>query len=356
MLEQLNSQFDIKAEKRPFRWWYIPLLIALIIGTLYAVHTDRTAGRKMGHEVQKCEGSIFGTVYHITYMYEKDLHDSIKSVLNEVDQSLSPFNKTSIITAINENRSTQVNDMFAEVFTLAKAVSQVTDGAFDITVAPLVNAWGFGFRNQDTVNDDTIQALLQHVGIEKVRLEERNIVKADSCVMLDCSAIAKGYGVDAVGKYLEKRGISDYMVEIGGEIRVRGKNPKGEKWNIAITKPEDDNLCQQNDVQEVLHVTDIAMATSGNYRNYYEKDNKKYAHTIDPHTGYPVQHSILSSTVFADDCATADAFATAFMVMGLDKARELLKKHKELQAYIIYSVSDDSTAVWQTDKIKQKAF
>ena len=162
--------------------------------------------------------------------------------------------------------------------------------------------------------------------------------------MLDCSAIAKGYGVDAVGEYLESRGVKQYMVEIGGEVRVRGFNPNGVKWNIGITKPDDDSTNLKSDIEEIIMVTDISMATSGNYRNFYIKEGKKYAHTIDPRTGYPVQHNILSST--------ADAYATSFMVLGLEDAKKVLDKHKELMAFFIYTKSDGSTAEWYSPELE----
>ena len=172
--------------------------------------------------------------------------------------------------------------------------------------------------------------------------------------MLDCSSIAKGYGCDVVAKFLEHKGIENYMVEIGGEIVTKGINSKRLPWRIGVTKPTDDSLNVSNEYQTVLNVTNKAMATSGNYRNFYYKDGKKYAHTIDPHTGYPVQHNILSATVLANDCATADAYATAFMVMGLDKATKLLEKHPELMAYFIYSDHKGNNKEWFSPTLKEK--
>ena len=300
----MNSQLDRKAEPHRIRWWHILLLLALIAGTIYIMTSPTPSkGEESRIEYLKCEGGVFGTFYHITYQHPTDLHDSIELVLHEVDHSLSPFNKSSVITAINNGTSDSTNLMFREVFTLAKTISTETYGAFDITVAPLVNAWGFGFKNKETVTPSLIATLLTHVGFDKVSLQDNRIVKTDSALMLDCSAIAKGYGVDAVGRMLESKQISNYMVEIGGEVRVRGVNPQGKPWSIGIITPTPDPTGQNNEVEEILHITDIAMATSGNYRNFYVEGNKRYAHTIDPRTGYPVQHSILSSTVLARDCA-----------------------------------------------------
>jgi thiamine biosynthesis lipoprotein len=179
------------------------------------------------------------------------------------------------------------------------------------------------------------------------------IIKDDPRIMLDCSAIAKGFGSDMVAGMLRSKCINDFMVEIGGEIVVSGRNPKGKLWNIGISKPVDDSLSVSSELQTVIPITDIAMATSGNYRNYYEKDGKKYAHTIDPHTGHPVQHSILSSTVLAQDCATADAYATAFMVLGMDEAKKVLARHPELMAFFIYSDKDGEMKEWMTEGMEK---
>lgn len=359
LFSKLNEQFDEPAEKHPMHWWHWILLLVLIAGTLYTIRQNNTSGTANSDgawkqkAIQKTEGSVFGTIYHITYLSEDKLEDGIKDALQQVDNSLSPFNKSSIITAINNNTSMDTNDMFVRVFNLAKQVSAETDGAFDITVAPLVNLWGFGFKNMDNVSNEAVDSLLQFVGFNSVTLEENKVVKTHPETMLDCSAIAKGYGVDAVGEYLESRGVKNYMVEIGGEVRVRGNNPRGSNWQIGITRPEDDSTCNQSDIQQVIKVTDLAMATSGNYRNFYVKGGKKYAHTIDPRTGYPIQHNILSSTVLASDCATADAYATSFMVLGLDEAKKVLAKHTELMAYFIYTKDDGTTGEWYSEKLKK---
>lgn len=352
LFKNINSQLDQPAQRHPMRWWHIPLLIILIAGTVFAYYSGNRQNSSVSSYIQS-EGSVFGTIYHITYNHNADLQGAIDSVLAQVDLSLSPFNPKSIITAINNNEDAEVDGHFTTVFNLAQQVNKSTDGAFDITVAPLVNAWGFGFKNKENVTDSLIEDLLSHVGMEKVSLNGKHIVKTDTLTMLDCSAIAKGYGVDAVGRYLESQGIKDYMVEIGGEVRLRGNNPKGEKWSIGIMKPIDDPTCQQTELEQILHITDIAMATSGNYRNFYEEDGRKYAHTIDPHTGHPVQHSLLSATVLASDCATADAYATAFMVLGIERAQLLLKKHPELEAFLIYSDADGQTHNWMTGKFKE---
>jgi len=357
--EDKNKKFDPYAPHK-IKWWGWPLLILLIIGTVYIIRTRTQADDSKSiaeewnqAEVQKCEGGVFGTFYHITYQSEKDLQKGIDEALKQVDNSLSPFNEKSTITAINNNTSMKVDSMFTDVFLLSKEVSAATDGAFDITVAPLVNLWGFGFKNNQEVDEKKVEELRQFVGIDMVKLENGEIVKEKPEIMLDCSAIAKGYGVDAVGKYLEKAGVKNYMVEIGGEVRVRGTNPKGALWSIGINKPIDDPTGENNEIQEIIEITQQSMATSGNYRNFRIKDGKKYAHTIDPRTGYPVQHSILSSTVIAADCATADAYATSFMVLGLDDAKKVLAEHHELMAFFIYADKDGNLQEWYSDELKK---
>ena len=338
------KKIEYSYEQHKLKWWHTLLLLLLMVGTFLIVQERwNTAAAWSQGEIQREEGMVFGTFYHITYRSTGSMEDSIKAVLQQVDRSLSPFNKESTITAINENTSTKVDPMLAEVFLLACNISTQTDGAFDITVAPLVNLWGFGFKNMDNVSPQKVDSLLDYVGIEKVKLNGGRLTKSSSEVMLDCSAIAKGYGVDAVGRMLERNGVQSYMVEIGGEVRLRGCNPHGKDWSVGISKPEEGG---NGGMEQVIHTTNMSMATSGNYRNFYVKDGKKYAHTIDPRTGYPVQHSILSSTVLAEDCATADAYATSFMVLGLDSAKAVLKKHPELQAFFIYSTKDGGTDEW----------
>ena len=351
IFSNINKQLDQPAEHHPLRWWHLPLLLLLIVGTILTCKSAGTPSSSDGY--MQSEGEVFGTIYHITYHYGHDLRPSIDSVLAQVDRSLSPFNSHSIITAVNNNQDVTVDSGFTTVFRLARQVYEETGGAFDITVAPLVNLWGFGFKNEAGVTDSLVRATLIHVGMDKVSLQADRVVKTDTLTMLDCSAIAKGYGVDAVGLYLEHLGITDYMVEIGGEVRLRGSNPKGEPWSIGIMKPVDDPTGQQSELEQVLRLTGMSMATSGNYRNYYEREGRKYAHTIDPHTGYPVQHSLLSATVLASDCATADAYATSFMVLGMDRAREVLSRHPELSAFLIYSDHDGNTHNWMTDGFKK---
>ena len=328
--------------------WQIPFLLILIIGSIFVIRQQRNT------PFQKDEGMVFGTIYHITYQSDTNYQKEIESELQKVDHSLSPFNKTSIISCVNRNEKVKVDEMFSEVFQLAEKISGDTDGAFDITVAPMVNAWGFGFKTGNPPTKQTIDSLRAIVGFNTVSLQDGYVIKKNPKTMLDCSAIAKGYGTDVVARFLKKKGVQNFMVEIGGEIVVNGNSEKLQPWRIGINKPTDDSLNTSQAIQDVVSVSNIAMATSGNYRNFYYKNGKKYAHTIDPKTGYPVQHNILSATVFADDCATADAYATSFMVLGLDGAKKILEKHPELCAYLIYSDQKGSNQIWYSPSLQKK--
>ena len=285
---------------------------------------------------QRNSNFVFGTVYNITYQYGEDLQQEIEAELKKVDSEFSMFNQESTVARINRGDSTvERSEMFNEVYQLALTVNKETDGAFDVTVAPLVNAWGFGFKHEKLPTEQQVDSLLQI----------RN--------QMDFSAIAKGYGCDVVARLLKSKGIENFMVEIGGEVVVSGHNDKDQPWHIGVNKPMDDSTHVDNELQTVLSITDRAMATSGNYRNFYYQDGKKYAHTIDPRSGYPVQHSLLSATVIADDCATADAYATSFMVLGVDEAKEVLLRHPELMAYLIYVDETNGTlTVWRSPDLK----
>lgn len=309
--------------------WQIPFLLLLIAGTILILRKQTP--------FQTNHGRVFGTVYKATYQYGEDLQQEIEAELKKVDDSLSPFNDSSVISRVNRNEDIPVDSMFVRVFERSEVISRETGGAFDITVAPLVNAWGFGFKKGAFPDSARVDSLLEITGYRKVKLEGGKIMKEDPRIMLTCSAIAKGFGTDAVARLFDRKGIRNYMIDIGGEIVVKGENPKMAPWRIGINKPVDDSLSVNQDLEIVLQINDGGMATSGNYRNYYYKDGKKYAHTIDPCTGYPVQHNILSATVIASDCMSADAYATAFMVMGLEQAEAFAQTRPEIDVYFIYS-------------------
>jgi thiamine biosynthesis lipoprotein len=285
---------------------------------------------------QHDQGFVFGTIYNITYQSADNLQTEIEAALQQVDGEFSMFNEQSTVARLNRGEQADTNAMFSEVWQLARQVSAETNGAFDITVAPLVNAWGFGFKHEQLPTARQVDSLLQ----------VRN--------QMDFSAIAKGYGCDMVARLLQSRGITNYMIEIGGEVVLGGRSPSDADWHIGVNKPTADTLAIDGELFTVLNITDRAMATSGNYRNFYDKDGRRYAHTIDPRTGYPVQHSLLSATVIAANCATADAYATAFMVLGLDSARLVLQRHPELEAYLIYTDEHQQLQAWHSPTLADK--
>ena len=327
--------------------WQLPFLTLLIVGTILIIRQQQAT------PYQKNSGLIFGTTYNITYQHDDDLHQEILAKLKEVDATLSMFNEQSVIARVNSNQHPELTPMFLEVFNEAQQISEETGGAFDITVGPLVNAWGFGFKHEQMPDKHAVDSLRALVGYQKVKTDGKKIIKKDTRITLDCSAIAKGYGVDVVARLLDEEGVKNYLVEIGGEVITKGISEKRLPWKIGVTKPTDDPLMDGNELQTVLNVTDKAMATSGNYRNFYYKGKRKYAHTIDPKTGYPVQHNILSATVLTNRCMKADAYATAFMVMGLEKAQKVLEKHPELMVYFIYD-KNGQNAVWYSPSLKEK--
>jgi len=325
-------------------------LLALFVGLLFMAGCAPKTQKYVYNE-----GTVYTTLYHFIYSSPdgKDFKDSIELKMNEFGNSLSTFIPTSTISRINKNDSTvKVDPYFRKCFLKAEEVSKKTNGAFDMTVAPLVNAWGFGFTKKDSISKELIDSLMQTVGYQKVKLVGDKIVKENPNTMLDASAISKGEAVDMVCDFLASHGCKNYMVEIGGEVRAHGVNAKGETWRIGINKPNNKGLYDDNDLEDVIHLKDKALATSGNYRNFYVKNGKRYAHTIDPHTGYPVQHSLLSSSVLANNCMTADAYATAFMVMGVEKAKKIVENDPNLEAYFIYAGDNNMNMVWYSKGFK----
>ena len=287
----------------------------------------------------KITGFTQGTSYHITYGVKDSINfqPEIDSLLHSFDLSLSTYIPNSLISKINRNEDLIVDAKFREVYDVAKAVYLASDGAFDITVMPLVNAWGFGPGPKAEIDSSMIDSLLQYVGMDKIRIEGDRLIKSDPHITIDDNALAQGYSVDVATRFLEEHGVKNYMVEIGGELRTKGLNPRDEIWKIGIDRPDFGNMIPGADLQAIVRIENRALATSGNYRKFYEKNGVKYAHSIDPKTGYPVMRRLLSASVVADDCITADAYATACMVLGLEKSKTLLKEHPELEAYLIYN-------------------
>lgn len=294
-------------------------------------------------------GEAQGTYYVITYFDDqsRDFQPQMDSLFKSFDLSASVYSKESVISRFNRNDSTVLSDqVFEAVFNKAMEVSERTDGAFDITVMPLVNVWGFGYTERSKVDSALVDSLLPLVGYQKISLVNRRLQKEDSAMMIDYNAIAQGYTCDLIGQFLESKGINNYLVDVGGEVLGKGTKADGAPWRVAIEKPAAD-ASDERTIQTTVSLKNKALATSGNYRSYFMENGKKYSHTIDPATGFPVQHSVLSVSVLADDCMTADAYATAFMVMGLDKTKQFLSKNPDLEVYIIYDQAGE-LAVWSS--------
>ncbi len=293
------------------------------------------------------EGRVFGTYYNIRYSATTDLQDSINAALQAFDNSLSLFNPHSVLSAVNANRDTTTDAAFEAMWSEAERVYTLSNGAFDVTVAPLVKAFGFGRKSDQyaVISPQTIDSLRAFVGFEKVQLVDHKVIKADPRVQLDGGAVAKGQACDMIAAMLQRQGCANWLVDIGGEVVCHGLNAKGEPWHVGITKPNLNNEGAQEDLQEILAVTDICMATSGNYRNYYYEGDERRSHTIDPRTGYPVQHSVLSATVISSTCMRADALATACMVLGETEALEIIARAGDAACYLLVAKNDSLVAV-----------
>jgi len=288
------------------------------------------------------EGKVFGTYYNVRYEATEDLASSIQAAFEAFDNSLSMFNPHSILSAINDNRDTTTDAAFESMWAEAGRVYALSDGGFDITVAPLVKAFGFGRKSDQyaTIRPQTIDSIRAFVGFDKVQLIDHKVVKSDPRIQIDGGAVAKGQACDLIAQVLREHGCENYLVDIGGEVVAHGVNDKGQPWHIGITKPNINNEGAQEELQDILAVSDICMATSGNYRNYYYADGERRSHTIDPRTGYPVQHSLLSATVVSSSCMRADALATACMVLGAEEALAMIERAGDAACYFIVAQND----------------
>lgn len=295
-------------------------------------------------------GNVFGTYYNIIYQSPKgfNLVGEIEAELHRIDMSLSTYQNESVLSKVNQNVPVVLDSLFIKVFNRSLEISAFTNGAFDPTVAPLVNAWGFGFKKKEQVTELLIDSIKAFVGYQKVRFNNMVIEKDDPRLMLDFSAIAKGYAVDVIGELLHRLGCENYLVEIGGEVFAKGVNNEGNVWRIGINEPNENETDPQSALQAIVKLQNKAMATSGNYRNFYYENGKRFAHTIDPETGYPIDHSLLSATVLANDCMTADALATALMVLGLKKAQELIVKLDNVEVFLIYADESGENQILMT--------
>lgn len=308
--------------------------------------------------VEGFNGLAQGTTYSILYVDNKDLEpdalkEDIEMILSDFDMSLSLYKDSSILSRINRNEEVSPDHYFTEAFDKSVEISILTGGAFDLTVGPLVKAWGFGPDEKKNFSEEKRDSLLKLVGMDKVRMINGKIQKSNPAVQLDFNAIAQGYSVDILCEFFDKLGVSHYLVEIGGEVRAKGTK-LGEKWRIGIDRPADNNFSPGEDLEAIIRISDEALATSGNYRKFYVENGVKYSHTIDPLTGYPAKNNLLSATIIAPDCATADGIATACMVKGLDRSIEFIGDHPEYLAFFIYSDENGNFRTWTSPELSER--
>lgn len=320
----------------------------VIISAFWALVMAALAGCSFQDEekIWEISGGIFGTTYHINVVLPEDearlqtLAQGIEQTLNEVDGAMSTWKKDSELSRLNSKKDqsqwTELSPALFEVIQRAQEISAMTDGAFDVTIGPVVNLWGFGpqARREQSPSEAELAGVMAVTGWEYLELDEQvRAIRSTEPQYIDLSGIAKGYGVDAVARYLDQEGVEAYLVEIGGEVRTRGKKPGGEVWRLAVEEPAEE-ASQGRQVNKIVALVDQAMATSGDYRNYYESQGQRHSHTINPDTGKPISHKLASVTVLADDCMTADALATAFNVMGYERAASLATR-ENIPAYFI---------------------
>jgi thiamine biosynthesis lipoprotein len=345
---KINKRFS---KVNVLKYFYFCFMMKKISILLLAVITFGSCNQK---KFVKITGFAQGTTYSISYYDKagKDYQPEIDSILKGFDRSVSIYDSTSLISQVNRtDKPLKADKYFTDIFNRSTIVSEQTNGAFDITVGPLVNAFGFGSKKKEKIDKSLIDSLKKLVNYKNVTIENGYIKKKYSKMCIDFNAIAQGYSVDMVSKFLESEGVDDYIVEIGGEVYAKGKKENGKQWNVGIEKPDENNM--DHELKATLYLKDKAVSTSGNYRKFFMENGIRYSHEIDPATGYSVRNSLLSVSVVAANCADADAYATAFMVMGVEKSLAFLKKHKELDAYFIYSANDGKIKTCETEGLKE---
>ena len=323
-----------------------------------------TGGCDVRREYIRIEGFAQGGTYHVicnppARVSEGKIRRLVDEELLRIDNSLSGYNKGSLLSRINSGEDLPLDSLFIECFARSKEVWSESCGAFDPSAAPLFDLWGFGFSNKGKVSQEAIDSILTFVGMQHLQLEERpdgtHLVKDDPRCKLNFNAIAQGYSCDVVARILDSLGCADYLVDIGREIVCKGKNAAGGSWRIGLDRSADGNFDEGKDLQAIIETSDCGIVTSGNYRKFYVEDGRKYAHTIDPSTGRPVTHNLLSATIVACDATTADAYATWMMVVGLGRAVEFISSRTGIEALLVYE-EDGQMKVFQTENIKAQTY
>lgn len=283
-------------------------------------------------------GTTQGSYYSIIYYDEqnRDLSDGFDSIFKEIEATLSLWDENSLIRRVNRNDTSVVlNQIFIDNFKLAMKAAELSEGYFDPTVGPLVSAWGFHYKEGMPMTPQIVDSIKQLVDYRKIKIENDKVVKQNPSMTLDFNAVAQGYTTDMIADYLLSEKVEDFLVDVGGEICAKGTKPDGELWTVGIEKPAE-NKDSQRIVQEVLELTDRSVVTSGNYRKYVEHDGKRYSHSLDPKTGYPAENSLLSVTIIADNTAWADCLASVCMLVGLEKAVQIIENQDDVEAFFIY--------------------
>jgi thiamine biosynthesis lipoprotein len=283
------------------------------------------------------QGEAQGSYYAITYFdeQERNFQHEIDSIFHAVDVSVNLWVDTSVISKVNRNEDVTLDSIFVDNFRIAQEAAALSDGYFDPTISPIVAAWGFSYKHGDSITPQLIDSLKQLVNYHNIKIENGKVIKANPAMALDFNAIAQGYTSDLIASFLGSRGIKNYLVDTGGEIMARGGKPNGQPWIVGIEKP-----AENWDSEQVVHtrvaIRDKGLVTSGSTRKYVERNGKRYSHCINPRTGYPVEHQVLSVTVMANSSVWADALASICMVMGMEPSLELIKTMEDVEAYYIY--------------------
>ena len=310
------------------------------------------------------DGTTQGTTFHIVFQptVSSDssfaaVRDTVNAILQRIDFSVSGYNKESVLTAFNEEGKPDIDKIFLDNFMASRRMSEESGGMFDASAAPLFDLWGFGFKTGTEVTRAMIDSVLQFVGMEHFRVDSLKtsggldsivVLRDDPRCKLNFNAIAQGYTTDLIASKFSGMGMENFLVEVGGEVYAEGVNPKGRLWNVGIDRPVDGNNSPGADIQAVVRISGKGLVTSGDYRKFYIKDGKKISHSINPKTGYPVDHNLLSATVVAENATVADGYATYLMVLGFDKAKEVVESNPAIEALLIFS-DGDSLKVWMSE-------
>ena len=296
------------------------------------------------------QGEAQGSYYAITYYdeQERNFQHEIDSIFHAVDVSVNLWVDTSVISKVNRNEDVTLDSIFIDNFNIAQEAARLSDGYFDPTISPIVAAWGFSYKHGDSITPQLIDSLKQLVDYRKVRIENGMVVKENPDMTLDFNAIAQGYTSDLIASFLDSRGIKNYLVDTGGEIMSRGTKPNGQPWIVGIEKPAD-NWDSEQVVHTRIALRDKGLVTSGSTRKYVERNGKRYSHCIDPNTGYPVEHQVLSVTVMANSSVWADALASICMVMGMEKSLPLIESMDDVEAYYIYVNENNELETFATE-------